>query len=102
MTAVGRGDQEDARCRSQGSLFVLDEAYIEFADESVADGMTLLDEYLNLMVCRTFSKVYGLAGLRVGWIAGDAELMRYLYNRVSMSSLPAAAGAKPLSTTPGF
>ena len=63
----------------QRVLFVLDEAYIEFADEDTADGLLLLNEYPNLMVCRTFSKVYGLAGLRVGWIAGDPELMKYLY-----------------------
>ena len=77
-------------------LFVLDEAYIEFADENTADGMTLLDEYPNLMVCRTFSKVYGLAGLRVGWVAGDEDLMRYLYKvrEPYVVSVPAAAGAE--------
>ena len=77
-------------------LFVLDEAYIEFADENTADGLTLLNEYPNLMVCRTFSKVYGLAGLRVGWIAGDAELMKYLYKvrEPYVVSVPAAAGAE--------
>ena len=77
-------------------LFVLDEAYIEFADENTADGMTLLDEYPNLMVCRTFSKVYGLAGLRVGWVAGDEDLMRYLYKvwEPYVVSVSAAAGAE--------
>ena len=77
-------------------LFVLDEAYIEFADEKAADGLTLLNEYPNLMVCRTFSKVYGLAGLRVGWIAGDAELMKYIYKvrEPYVVSVPAAAGAE--------
>lgn len=77
-------------------LFVIDEAYIEFADENTADGMTLLDEYPNLMVCRTFSKVYGLAGLRVGWVAGDEDLMRYLYKvrEPYVVSVPAAAGAE--------
>ena len=77
-------------------LFVLDEAYIEFADEKAADGLTLLNEYPNLMVCRTFSKVYGLAGLRVGWVAGDEDLMRYLYKvrEPYVVSVPAAAGAE--------
>ena len=47
------------------SLVVVDEAYGEFADEpSAAD---LLDEYDNLAVLRTFSKAYGLAGLRIGY-----------------------------------
>lgn len=77
-------------------LFVIDEAYIEFADKGTADGLPLLKEYPNLMVCRTFSKVYGLAGLRVGWIAGDPDLIRYLYKvREPYSvSVPAAAGAE--------
>ncbi len=77
-------------------LFVLDEAYIEFADEDAADGLLLLKEYPNLMVCRTFSKVYGLAGLRVGWIAGDPELIKYLYKvrEPYAVSVPAAAGAE--------
>lgn len=77
-------------------LFILDEAYIEFADEGMADGLSLLKEYPNLLVCRTFSKVYGLAGLRVGWIAGDPELIKYLYKvREPYSvSVLAAAGAE--------
>ena len=80
----------------QRVLFVLDEAYIEFADEGAADGLLLLNEYPNLMVCRTFSKVYGLAGLRVGWIAGDPELMKYLYKvrEPYQVSVPAMAGAE--------
>ena len=85
-------------------LFVLDEAYIEFADKNTADGLTLLNEYPNLMVCRTFSKVYGLAGLRVGWIAGDAELMKYLYKvrEPYVVSVPAAAGAEAALEDTGF
>ncbi|WP_375498120.1 histidinol-phosphate transaminase [uncultured Jatrophihabitans sp.] len=51
----------------------LDEAYCEFVrDVEVPDGLTLLDEFPNLVVLRTFSKAYGLAGLRVGYaVAGD-------------------------------
>ena len=54
-------------------LVVLDEAYREFVtDEKVQEGVGLLDRYPNLMVLRTFSKAYGLAGLRVGYgIAAD-------------------------------
>ena len=47
------------------SLVVVDEAYGEFADEPSAAG--LLSEYDNLAVLRTFSKAYGLAGLRIGY-----------------------------------
>jgi histidinol-phosphate aminotransferase len=54
-------------------VVALDEAYREFVrDPDVPDGLTLLDEHPNLVVLRTFSKAYGLAGLRVGYaIAAD-------------------------------
>ena len=54
-------------------LVVLDEAYREFVtDPAVTDGLTLLSGYQNLIVLRTFSKAYGLAGLRVGYgVAAD-------------------------------
>ncbi len=51
----------------------MDEAYIEFVrDPSGPDALSLLARYPNLIVLRTFSKAYGLAGLRVGYaIAAD-------------------------------
>jgi histidinol-phosphate aminotransferase len=57
-------------------VVALDEAYREFVtDPDVPDGLTLLDEHPNLVVLRTFSKAYGLAGLRVGYaIAADPAL----------------------------
>lgn len=58
-------------------VVILDEAYIEFVTSPEAvDGLKLLADYPNLVVSRTFSKAYQLAGLRVGWIAGvDPELI---------------------------
>lgn len=57
-------------------VVVLDEAYREFVtDPAVLDGLSLLERYPNLIVLRTFSKAYGLAGLRVGYgIAADPAL----------------------------
>ncbi|MBE7189932.1 histidinol-phosphate transaminase [Jatrophihabitans endophyticus] len=57
-------------------VVALDEAYREFVrDDSVPDGLTLLDEFPNVVVLRTFSKAYGLAGLRVGYaIAADPAI----------------------------
>jgi histidinol-phosphate aminotransferase len=54
-------------------LVVVDEAYAEFVDDPLAvDATRLLSSYPNLVVLRTFSKAYGLAGLRVGYaLAGD-------------------------------
>jgi histidinol-phosphate aminotransferase len=68
-TVVGR----DALLRFLHSVprdvvVALDEAYVEFVrDPDVPDGLTLLGEHPNLVVLRTFSKAYGLAGLRVGY-----------------------------------
>jgi histidinol-phosphate aminotransferase len=57
-------------------VVVIDEAYHEFVtDAGVPDALTLLDEHPNVIVLRTFSKAYGLAGLRVGYgVAGNAEV----------------------------
>jgi histidinol-phosphate aminotransferase len=57
-------------------VVALDEAYREYVtDPDVPDGVSLLDEHPNLVVLRTFSKAYGLAGLRVGYaIAADPAL----------------------------
>jgi len=57
-------------------LVILDEAYREFVTAPDAvDGIPLLDEYPNLVVLRTFSKAYGLAGLRVGYAIGPEYLL---------------------------
>jgi histidinol-phosphate aminotransferase len=55
-------------------MVVVDEAYIEFVENNACpDGLKLLQEYPNLIVFRTFSKMYGLAGLRIGYLAGSLE-----------------------------
>jgi histidinol-phosphate aminotransferase len=57
-------------------LVVLDEAYIEFVtDPSAVRGIPLLSRYSNLVVLRTFSKAYGLAGLRIGYAVGPEYVM---------------------------
>ena len=57
-------------------IVVLDEAYIEFAtDPDVVSGVEFLDSYPLLVVLRTFSKVYGLAGLRVGYGFASETIM---------------------------
>jgi histidinol-phosphate aminotransferase len=50
-------------------LLVLDEAYVEYVtDPDYPDALAYLEDHPNLVVARTFSKVYGLAGLRVGYV----------------------------------
>jgi len=62
-------------------LVLLDEAYIEFVRTeptgpgASVDGSTLLGRYPNLVILRTFSKAYGLAGLRVGYAIGPAYIL---------------------------
>ncbi len=57
-------------------IVVIDEAYCEFVEKTdFPDGMRLIAEYPNLVVFRTFSKMYGLAGLRIGYLAGDREVV---------------------------
>jgi histidinol-phosphate aminotransferase len=57
-------------------LVVVDEAYIEYVDApDLASAVGLLSRFPNLVVTRTFSKAYGLAGLRVGYALGHPELI---------------------------
>ena len=63
-------------------LAVLDEAYFEYVTNGdYPDGVTLLSRHPNLIVVRTFSKAYGLAGLRVGYGMASKEIAEVL-NRV--------------------
>jgi histidinol-phosphate aminotransferase len=56
-------------------LVVVDEAYVEFVrDPDVPDGVAVLREHRNVVVLRTFSKAYGLAGLRVGYAVARPRL----------------------------
>lgn len=63
-------------------LVVLDEAYCEYlTGEEYPDGIKLLERYPNLIVCRTFSKAWGLAALRVGYAISSPAIADVL-NRV--------------------
>lgn len=63
-------------------IVVLDEAYNEYiAPDERVDTADWIKEFLNLVICRTFSKIYGLAGLRVGYALASAEVAD-LMNRV--------------------
>jgi histidinol-phosphate aminotransferase len=85
-----------ARAAPQAALLV-DEAYYEFHGETILDSA---ERPANLFVARTFSKAYGLAGLRIGILAGDAGQMAmlrrvaspYNVNAVALVALPEALG----------
>jgi histidinol-phosphate aminotransferase len=63
----------------KGALVVLDEAYVEFVDApDFPDGLRIRKGRPNLVTCRTFSKIYGLAGLRLGYLVASPQVVGYL------------------------
>lgn len=79
---------------------VLDEAYNEYLPEAMrVDTVRWVDEFPNLIVTRTFSKMYGLAGLRVGYAVaapGVADLMNRVRQPFNVNNLAAAAAIAAL------
>ena len=80
-----------------GCLLVLDEAYFEFAreDPDYPDGIELMRRGAPVIVTRTFSKVYGLAGLRAGYAVAAPEVLDavYVLREAFGMNLPAQAAA---------
>lgn len=76
-------------------IVVLDEAYFEYVEEAdYPDGLQLIDQYDNLVITRTFSKVYGLAGLRIGYAISHphiADLMNRVRQPFNVNSMSLAA-----------
>jgi histidinol-phosphate aminotransferase len=94
-TVVGRDDLLAITEAAPRAAVLVDEAYYDFFGESVIDR---IERFPNLFVARTFSKVYGLAGLRVGAIVGNPVQMAmvrkvsspYNVNAVALACLPEA------------
>ena len=80
---------------------VIDEAYFEYVDEDdYPDTLEWLSEYPNLIVTRTFSKIYGLAGLRVGYAVSSVEitdLLNRLRQPFNANALALAAATASLA-----
>lgn len=92
---------ELARALPERTLLVVDEAYIHFAEDMAAvSPLGMLDELPNICLLRTFSKAYGLAGLRLGYGVLPAELTQYLLRiqiPFSVNILAVQAGLAALS-----
>ncbi|MEA2244951.1 MAG: histidinol-phosphate aminotransferase [Solirubrobacteraceae bacterium] len=97
--------RSDALAELIGSLpehvhVLLDEAYIQFQDVEAEDaGLRLVDAFPRLLVFRTFSKIYGLSGLRAGYVVGStasADVLSALAPALGISVLTQAGVAQAL------
>ncbi|MBW1738116.1 MAG: histidinol-phosphate transaminase [Deltaproteobacteria bacterium] len=79
-------------------IVVVDEAYCEFVEnEDYPDGIKMIHEYPNLVVFRTFSKMYALAGLRIGYLVGDREVVDIIRRTCVVYSVNTVAQAAALA-----
>jgi histidinol-phosphate aminotransferase len=92
---VGREHLLAIAAAAPQAVLMVDEAYYHFDGASVMDELATVP---NMVVARTFSKAYGLANLRIGMLAGNAELLKYVrkvsspynVNGVALDCLPVA------------
>ena len=88
-------DIEEILLKNPGSIVIVDEAYVDFGGVSA---LPLIEKYDNLLVVQTFSKSRSLAGMRIGYVFGNPELIRYLndvkysFNSYTMDRTALAAG----------
>ena len=83
-------DQIEEIVKNVNCAFLVDEAYVEFYGKSAVN---LVKKYSNLIVARTFSKAYGLAGARVGYMIANKEVTKMIektYMPYHMNSLSLA------------
>ncbi len=79
--------------KPKGSILLVDEAYIQFSDAQSC--LDLVASGADLLVTRTFSKIYGLAGLRCGLIAGRKDLLDGMARHgVNITPMPAVVAAE--------
>ncbi len=80
--------------KSKGSIVLVDEAYIHFSDAATALDLVKADK--DVIVLRTFSKIYGMAGLRCGLAIGRPDLLAKVSRFSGWNSLPVTAVAAAL------
>jgi histidinol-phosphate aminotransferase len=100
-TAFSRDELEAFLARvDPETIVVLDEAYFEFVDwPEYPNGLDYFRKLPNVVVLRTFSKIYGLAGLRVGYGVMDPKRVGYLHRTrmpFNLTTLAQVAGAAAL------
>lgn len=75
------------KAREKGAEVFLDQAYIEFTGLAI-ESLSLLEEFDNLIVLRTLSKAYGLAGIRCGYLLGNESLIKRFADRKMPFNVP--------------
>ena len=93
---------EDVLAASPSTTIILDEAYYDFVvDPSYATGVPLAMKYPRVIVTRTFSKVHGMAGLRVGFAIGHPDTLKAIepHKTGELNVLSAAAAGASIQDT---
>jgi histidinol-phosphate aminotransferase len=88
-----------------GIPFIVDEAYIEYAGVKEKSQVGLVAKYKNVIITRTMSKAYGLAGLRFGYALGDKDVIMQIAATLipwNMSTIAMWAGLAALEDTAGL
>ena len=92
---------EEILQKNQDVVVIVDEAYVDFADGPSA--RTLIEKYPNLLVVQTFSKSRSMAGMRIGYAMGNAELIKalndvkYSFNSYTMSRVALLCGVEAVN-----
>jgi len=99
-TYLSKNEMLDLRKKLRSNiLLVVDHAYFEFLNsKNFSSGLDLFKDSLNVLITRTFSKIYGLAGLRLGWGYSSKEIIENMYQikppfNVNRAALNAGAEA---------
>jgi histidinol-phosphate aminotransferase len=93
------------RIAQTGIPFIVDEAYVEFAGVKEKSQVGLVSKYKNVLVTRTMSKAYGLAGLRFGYALGDRDVIMQIAATLipwNQSTIAMWAGLAALEDTAGL
>lgn len=93
------------RLAETGLPFVVDEAYVEYAGVKEKSQVGLVKKYKNVIVTRTLSKAYGLAGLRFGYALGDKDVIMRIAAMLipwNLSTIAMWAGLAALEDTGGL
>ncbi len=84
-----------AKAATGNAVLVIDEAYVEFS--SVGSARSLLDEFSNLVLLRTLSKAYAMAGARIGAVLADPEVIGVLRSLAAPYPVPAPSATLALA-----